>query len=101
MMRRVTPVLGILMILVGVVVAVLSVLTYADKGERLLAEQRLDLAHTDQDRELALDDLHRVENRERLNISMAVGGSVLAAGGGAVLVSARRRRAAQVRPARG
>jgi hypothetical protein len=87
------PVVGVLMIVVGVLVAVLSLWTYADKDERTLAEQRLDLAHTDQDRELALDGLHRVENRERLNISMAVGGSVFAAAGGAVLVSVRRRRA--------
>ncbi|MFF4779754.1 hypothetical protein ACFY3E_00390 [Streptomyces griseorubiginosus] len=94
-MRRTTPVLGVLMIVVGVLVAVLSMWTYADKGERLLAERRLDLAQTDQDREVASDELQRVENRERLNISMAVGGSVLATGGGAVLVSVRRRRAAE------
>ncbi|MFF9135329.1 MULTISPECIES: hypothetical protein [unclassified Streptomyces] len=94
-MRRTMPVVGVLMIIVGVLIAVLSVWTYADKGERKLAEHRMDLAQTDQDRELALDDLHRIESRERLNIATAVGGAVLAAGGGAVLVSVRRRRAVE------
>jgi hypothetical protein len=91
------PVVGVLMILLGVFVAVLSMVTYADKDERILAEQKLAGPLSDQEREPALWDLHRVEDCERMNISMTVGGSVFAAGGGAVLVSVRRRRAAEAR----
>ncbi|MFC8342357.1 hypothetical protein [Streptomyces sp. NPDC057280] len=92
-MRRTMPVVGVLMILLGVLVAGLSMLTYADKGERILAEKRLAGPLSDQERELALGQLRGIEDRERLNISMTVGGTVFAAAGGAVLVSVRRRAA--------
>jgi hypothetical protein len=89
------PVVGVLMILLGILVAGLSMVTYADKGERNLEEKRLAGPLSDQERELALGQLQRIEDRERLNIAMTVGGTVFAAAGGAVLVSVRRRRAAE------
>ncbi|WP_043687733.1 hypothetical protein [Streptomyces xylophagus] len=91
-MRRTGSVVGVIMIVVGVAFALLSLLTYADKGDRQLAEHRLyDLQLSAEDEARARDDLASVQDRERLNIEVAIGGTVVAVVGGVVVRNGRRR----------
>ncbi|AZP22469.1 hypothetical protein EJC51_44185 [Streptomyces aquilus] len=92
-MRRTMSVVGVIMIVVGVAFTVLSLLTYADKDDRQLAEHRLyDLRLSPEDEVRARDDLRGIQDRERLNISVAIGGTVAAVAGGAMVRTLRRGR---------
>ncbi|MEU0208456.1 hypothetical protein ABZ235_10010 [Streptomyces canus] len=92
---------GVLMIVVGVAFAVLSLLTYANKDDRRLAEHRLyDLQHSPEEEARAREALRSVEDRERLNIEVAIGGTVVAVTGGAMVRTVRRRRPAVSSPSR-
>jgi hypothetical protein len=67
------------MIVVGVAFALLSLLTYAYKGDRQLAEHRLyDLQLSAEDEARARADLAGVQDRERLDIQVAIGGTTVA-----------------------
>ncbi|WP_329333191.1 hypothetical protein OG252_01970 [Streptomyces sp. NBC_01352] len=100
-MRRTVSVVGVLMIVVGVAFAVLSLLTYVNKDERRLAEHYLyDLQLSPEGEAQAREYLRRVEDRERLNITVAIGGTVSAVAGGAVVRTVRRRRPAVPSPSR-
>ena len=91
-MRGTRSVVGVLMIVVGVAFALLSLLTYADKDDRRLAEHRLyDLQLSGEDEVLAREDLASVEDRERLNIQVAIGGTVVAVVGVVVVRNGRRK----------
>ncbi|WP_405724277.1 hypothetical protein OG885_00305 [Streptomyces sp. NBC_00028] len=92
-MRRTMSVVGVIMIVVGVAFTVLSLLTYANKDDRQLAEHRLyDLQLSPEDEARARDDLRSIQDRERLNIEVAIGGTVAAVAGGAVVRTLRRGR---------
>jgi len=94
-MRRTMSVVGVIMIVVGVAFTVLSLLTYANKDDRQLAEHRLyDLQLSPEDEARARDDLRSIQDRERLNIEVAIGGTVAAVAGGAVVRTLRRGRPA-------
>lgn len=95
-MRGTRSVVGVLMIVVGVAFALLSLLTYADKDDRRLAEHRLyDLGLSGEDEARARADLADVQDRERLNIQVAIGGTVVAVVGGVVVRNGRRGRGPQ------
>ncbi|KUN29831.1 hypothetical protein AQJ23_03565 [Streptomyces antibioticus] len=94
-MRRTMSVVGVIMIVVGVAFTVLSLLTYANKDDRQLAEHRLhDLRLSPEDEARARADLGSIQDRERLNIEVAIGGAVAAVAGGAVVRTQRRARPA-------
>ena len=100
-MRKTVSVVGVLMIVVGVGLAVLSLLTYVNKDERRLAEHRLyGLQLSPESEARAREDLRSVEDRERLNITVAIGGTVSAVAGGAVVRTVCRRRPAAPSPSR-
>lgn len=100
-MRRAGAVVGIVMIVVGVAFALLSLLTYADKGDRQLAEHRLyDLQLSGEDEARARADLVSVQDRERLNVQVAIGGTIVAVVGGLVVRNGRRGRSTTPSPAR-
>ncbi|WP_405727576.1 hypothetical protein OG607_24965 [Streptomyces sp. NBC_01537] len=100
-MRRTMSVVGVLMIVVGVAFAVLSLLTYANKDDRRLAEHYLyDLQLSPESEARVREDLRSIEDRERLNIEVAIGGMVAAVAGGAVVRAVRRRRPAAPSPSR-
>ncbi|MFJ9248913.1 hypothetical protein [Streptomyces sp. NPDC101776] len=92
-MRGTRSVVGVLMIVVGVAFALLSLLTYADKDDRRLAEHRVyDLGLSGEDEARARADLADVQDRERLNIQVAIGGTVVAVVGGVMVRNGRRGR---------
>lgn len=91
-MRRFSYAAGIALVVLGVAVAVLSLLTYADGDERELAESRLSIARGTQDVDMARSALERVQERERTNIVVAISGTVAAMGGSAIIAVARKRR---------
>ncbi|UUU31882.1 hypothetical protein JIX56_19320 [Streptomyces sp. CA-210063] len=100
-MRRTMSVVGVLMIVVGVALAVVSLLTYANKDERQWAEHRLhDLQHSPEEEARATEYLLSVQDRERLNIEVAIGGTVAAVAGGAMVRTVRRRGPAAPSPSR-
>ncbi|MDQ1047508.1 hypothetical protein [Streptomyces sp. V4I2] len=100
-MRRTVSVVGVLMIVVGVAFAVLSLLTYADKDERQWAEHRLyDLQLSPEEKARATANLLSVQDRERLNIEVAIVGTVAAVAGGAMVRTVRRRQPAVSSPSR-
>ncbi|MFF9774957.1 hypothetical protein ACF1HJ_15030 [Streptomyces sp. NPDC013978] len=101
-MRRTMSVVGVLMIVVGVAFAVLSLLTYSDESYRRLAEHRLYAAaqRSPEEEALAREMLRRVEDEKRLNIQVAIGGTVAAVAGGAMVRTARRRQPAAPSPSR-
>ena len=100
-MRRIMSGVGVLMIVLGVAFAVLSLLTYANKDERHLAEHYLyDLQLSPESEARAREDLRAIEDRERLNIEVAIGGTVAAVAGGAVVRAVHRRRPAVPSPSR-
>lgn len=91
-MRRTMSVVGVLVIVVGVAFAALSLLTYANKDERHQAEHRVyDLQLSPEEETRAREALRSVQDRERLNIEVAIGGTVAAAAGGVVVRTVRRR----------
>ncbi|WP_200307871.1 hypothetical protein [Streptomyces adelaidensis] len=100
-MRRTVSVVGVLMIVVGVALAVVSLLTYVDKDERQWAEHRVyDLQLSLEEEARAREYLLSIEDRERLNIEVAIGGTVAAVAGGAMVRTVRRRRPAAPSPSR-
>ncbi|MFE7835489.1 hypothetical protein ACFU53_05290 [Streptomyces sp. NPDC057474] len=100
-MRRTMSVVGVLMIVVGVAFAVLSLLTYVNKDERIQAEHYVyDLQLSPEREAVAREHLRSVEDRERLNITVAIGGTSAAVAGGAVVRTVRRRGPAVPSPSR-
>ncbi|MDQ0762857.1 hypothetical protein [Streptomyces canus] len=100
-MRRAVSVVGVLMIVVGVAFAVLSLLTYANQDERHEVEHRLyDLQLSPESEARAREDLRSIQDREWLNIQVAIGGTVAAVAGGAMVRAARRRPPAVPSPSR-
>ncbi|WP_327729830.1 hypothetical protein OG250_29955 [Streptomyces sp. NBC_00487] len=100
-MRRTMSIVGVLMIVVGVAFAVLSLLTYVNKDERRLAEHYLyDLQLSPESEARARERLRSVEDRERLNITVAIVGTVAAVAGGAMVRTVRRRQPTAPSPSR-